>query len=134
MANVTIERAIQPLEDEDLYQDQHHVTIVLRYDSTLKKNISGPLKYVKGAQAIFDFTVRQRQFANDAKTVESLEDLEASVSVLSLKLIINLNYLYRLMKWFKKDIVRMINLYDLIQIVFLGGKSKLFIKLSTLFF
>src|ERR1700678_2752552 len=66
-ANTTIQEATLPLGD--LYQDQRNVIIVLRYDSTLQKNISGPLKYVKGAQSIFEFTVKQRQFTNDAKTV-----------------------------------------------------------------
>lgn len=73
---------------QDSYQDERHISIVLQYDSNLPQNISGPMKVIKGAQAIFDFTVEQRRFAGEAKTVGSLEELKATVSECSFKLVL----------------------------------------------
>ena len=65
--------------DEDMYDIELHRTIVLRYDSTFKKNMSGPIKNTKDAEVTFKFTVKQRKFAKDAKTAGSLDGLEESV-------------------------------------------------------
>ena len=56
--------------------------------------MSGPIKFTKDAQATFEFTVAQHKFANDAKTPGSLDELEAMVCLLSLKLILKLYWLY----------------------------------------
>ena len=73
--------------DED-HDEEHehecHVTIRLRYDSTLQKNVSGPLILTKDTQATYKFTLRQRKFANHAKTAGSLDELEVMVSLSSL--------------------------------------------------
>lgn len=45
------------------------------------------MKITKDAQAIFEFTVEQRKFASGAKTVGTLDELEATVSDRSFKLI-----------------------------------------------
>jgi hypothetical protein len=57
--------------------------------------MSVPKKLTKGAQATFEFTVEQRKLAKEAKTVGSLDELEESVSRWFLKLILDLNWLYR---------------------------------------
>jgi hypothetical protein len=113
----------QPRQLEGVHDHERHVTIVLRYNSTLPKNMSGPLKLTKDAKATFEFTVMQRRFAGDARTVESLNELEATVSLLSFKLILNsIKWLNRSTKCLKGATVMVINLYDLIQIFFHGGK------------
>ena len=75
-----------------MYDHERHRTFVLRYDSTLKKNVSGPIKNTKDAKATFNFTVKQRRLAKDAKTAGSLNELEESVCLLFLTLILKLNW------------------------------------------
>lgn len=83
----------QDLPQQDLSDHQRHATIVLPYVSTLPKNVSGPIKLTKDPRRTFEFTVMQRKFASQAKTVGSLSELEAKVSLWFLKFILKLSKL-----------------------------------------
>ena len=69
---------VMPLNDTSTPQ---HVYIVLHYDSLLKKNKLGPLMPTKDPKVSYDFTVKQRLLAEQAKMAETLEELEGLVCI-----------------------------------------------------
>jgi predicted proteasome-type protease len=56
-----------------------HAWMVLSYDSTLKTNISHPVPRGLNPQENYDFTVKQRTLAENAKIVHNLDELEKEV-------------------------------------------------------
>jgi hypothetical protein len=66
-------------EEEEEYSPEH-VTIILRFDSTLSENTIPPWgRGGKDDEENYLFTVRQRKLAENAKTVHSLTELEEAV-------------------------------------------------------
>jgi hypothetical protein len=61
--------------------DKHPVFVIL-FDSDCDQNKIPHLKRYKGKISNYDFTVKQRLLARDAKVPDNLQDLESSVSLL----------------------------------------------------
>ena len=75
-----IQSTLEEEEEEEEEYSPEHVTIILRFDSTLSENTIPPWgRGGKDDEENYLFTVRQRKLAENAKTVHSLTELEEAV-------------------------------------------------------
>lgn len=73
------EISVDPTSQEEEYSPEC-ILICLNFDSKLSANIRPPFHRRKDRKTNYDFTVKQRAWAENAKTFQSFDELEKAVS------------------------------------------------------